>query len=84
MTDYIYDGKYAPKDFMPATNPLKIVSAGEHHGEYTAIATAVNSKLNINNPAFTGTMTGANINITGSIEALGTGGTVAGIDGGTW
>ena len=69
MTDYTYDGRFFIKDYLLPTDPLKIVSALEHDKEFKAIETAVNSKLNINNPAFTGTMTGENITISGTLQA---------------
>jgi hypothetical protein len=70
MADYIYQtGKFGSKDSLASGDPLKIVKGSDFEAEFPAISTAVNSKLNAASPAFVGTMTGVDINITGTLTA---------------
>lgn len=70
MSDYNYtDGKFGSKDLLPTGDPLKTVKGADFEEEFPAIETAVNSKMNMAGPTFTGVMTGVAINITGTLSA---------------
>jgi len=58
MANYVKSTNFTPKDSLPSGNSGKIVKGAELDTEYTAIASAVSSKADINSPAFTGTPTG--------------------------
>jgi hypothetical protein len=59
MADYNYQtGKFSDKDSLPPGDPNKIVRGQDFEDEFPDIQTAVNSKLNIANPTFTGIMNG--------------------------
>lgn len=57
MSNYIKATNFATKDSLSSGNPNKIVKGTELDTEFTAIASAVSSKANINAPVFTGTVT---------------------------
>jgi hypothetical protein len=57
MSNYIKATNFATKDTLATGNPSKIVKGTEIDAEFTAIASAVSSKANINAPVFTGTVT---------------------------
>jgi hypothetical protein len=62
MADYNYSiGKFGNKDALPPGDPQKIVRGSDFEEEFPDISTAVNSKLNSNNPTFTGNMLGGTI-----------------------
>jgi hypothetical protein len=51
MADYNYSiGKFGNKDALPPEDPQKIVRGSDFEEEFPSISTAVNSKLNTNNP----------------------------------
>ena len=54
MTDYTKTTNFASKDALPSGNANKIVKGTEINTEFDNIATAVTTKANIANPAFTG------------------------------
>ena len=90
MTDYNYqNGKFSDKDSLPSGDPAKIIKGQDFEDEFEPIEVAVNSKLNIANPNFTGTITGSNAVLTGNLTGL-TNLTISGlftagtIDGGTF
>ena len=58
MSDYTRQVQFTPKDSLPSGNAQKIITGVDFDDEYNAVQTAVNSKLNISNPTFTGTMNG--------------------------
>lgn len=59
MAEYNYqNGKFSDKDALPPGDPAKIIKGQDFEDEFPEIETAVNSKLNTANPAFTGTMSG--------------------------
>ncbi len=59
MSDYDYqNGKFSGKDALPPGDPQKIIRGQDFEDEFPAIEIAVNSKLNTDNPTFTGTMSG--------------------------
>jgi hypothetical protein len=61
MSDYIKATNFAVKDDLVTGNPAKLVKGTEINAEFDAIATAVQTKINLNNPSFTGTMSGGTI-----------------------
>jgi hypothetical protein len=62
MTDYNYqNGKFSSKDSLPPGDPEKIVRGQDFEDEFPEVETAVNSKLNIANPVFSGIMNGGTI-----------------------
>ncbi len=63
MTDYTKTTDFTSKDSLPSGDSGKIIRGAEFGTEFDNIQTAVNSKSNINNPAFTG-----NITVTGTVD----------------
>lgn len=61
MSDYVKATNFAVKDDLLTGNPAKLVKGVEIDSEFNAIATAVQTKINLNNPSFTGTMSGGTI-----------------------
>jgi hypothetical protein len=57
MADYNKATNFTAKDSLPTGNAGKIVKGTEIDTEFTAIASAISSKADINSPAFTGTPT---------------------------
>jgi hypothetical protein len=58
MADYSKATNFTAKDSLPTGNAGKIVKGTEIDTEFTAIASAIASKANINSPTFTGTPAG--------------------------
>jgi len=61
MADYVKATNFAVKDTLSTGNPAKLVKGTEINAEFDAIATAVQTKINLSNPSFTGTMSGGTI-----------------------
>jgi hypothetical protein len=61
MADYVKATNFAVKDTLTTGNPAKLVKGTEINTEFDAIATAVQTKIDLNNPSFTGTMSGGTI-----------------------
>ena len=57
MANYLKATDFAAKDALLSGDPNKIVKGTEINDEFDFIQTAVNSKANIQSPAFTGTPT---------------------------
>tara|TARA_R110000764_G_scaffold171407_2_gene258268 strand:+ start:773 stop:973 length:201 start_codon:yes stop_codon:yes gene_type:complete len=57
MSNYTKTTNFATKDALPSGNANKIVRGTEIDTEYTNIAIAIGSKVDANNPVFTGTLT---------------------------
>ena len=55
MSDYTKSTNFTAKDTLPSGNSGKIIKGTEIDTELTAVAAAIASKANINNPTFTGT-----------------------------
>lgn len=55
MADYSKATNFTAKDGLPTGNAGKIIKGTEIDTEFTAIASAIASKANINSPTFTGT-----------------------------
>ncbi len=76
MTDYTKTTNFAAKDALVSGNPAKVVKGTEVNTEFDNIATAVATKANLAGPTFTGTMTAANLTVSGTFTGT--------IDGGTY
>lgn len=61
MSNYVKTTDFAVKDTLPSGNPNKVVKGVEIDVEYNNIQTASATKLNSNNPTFSGTMSGGTI-----------------------
>lgn len=57
MSDYTKATNFTLKDGLSTGDPSKVIKGSEIDSEYTAIASAVASKADINSPTFTGTPT---------------------------
>ena len=57
MTSYTKTTNFTAKDTLPSGNTNKKVRGAELDVEFSAIATAVNSKSDTASPTFTGTVT---------------------------
>jgi hypothetical protein len=69
MSNYTKTTNFATKDSLASGDPAKIVKGTEINAEFDNIATAVNSKANKADPAFTGTMTAVTVNVSGTLTA---------------
>ena len=69
MSNYTKTTNFATKDSLSSGDPAKIVKGTEINTEFDNIATAVNSKSNKADPTFTGTMTAATVNVSGTLTA---------------
>ncbi len=74
MSNYTKATDFAVKDSLASGNPAKIVKGTEIDSEFSAIASAVNSKADKANPAFTGTATAVDLTVTGTFDATVNGG----------
>ena len=57
MSNYVKATNFTAKDSLPSGNAGKIIKGTEIDTEYTAIASAISSKADLNSPALTGTPT---------------------------
>ena len=55
MTSYVKSTNFASKDALATGNPLKIVKGTEIDTEFNNIATAIDTKADVNSPTFIGT-----------------------------
>jgi len=69
MTNYTKTTNFTAKDSLPTGNTAKIIRGVDFDGEFDAIQTAVATKSDSNNPTFTGTVTAATVNVTGTLTA---------------
>lgn len=58
MSEYVKATNFTAKDTLPTGNSGKIIKGTEIDTEFTAVASAVSSKADINSPTFTGTPSG--------------------------
>lgn len=58
MSNYVKATNFTAKDSLPSGNSGKIIKGAEIDTEYTAIASAISSKADLNSPSLTGTPTG--------------------------
>lgn len=77
MSNYTKLTNFAAKDALVSGNPAKVVKGSEVGAEFDAIAVAVATKSDTASPTFTGTVTAANLIVSGT-STFGT------IDGGTY
>src|SRR6056300_159401 len=71
MTDYTKATNFATKDSLPSGNPAKIVKGTEIDTKFNNIATAIATKANRASPTFTGTLTAADMAVTGNLTVTG-------------
>ena len=57
MANYVKATNFTAKDSLPSGNSGKIIKGAEIDTEFTAIASAISSKADLNSPALTGTPT---------------------------
>lgn len=57
MANYVKATNFTAKDSLPSGNAGKIIKGAEIDTEFTAIASAISSKADLNSPALTGTPT---------------------------
>ncbi len=69
MSNYTKTTNFAAKDSLPSGNAAKIVKGTEIDTEFNNIATASATKADIASPTFTGTVTAATVNVTGTLTA---------------
>ena len=69
MSNYTKTTNFATKDSLPSGNAAKIVRGTEIDTEFNNIATASATKADIASPTFTGTVTAATVNVTGTLTA---------------
>jgi hypothetical protein len=64
MSNYTYPNSswtFAERDSFPPSDPEKVVKGIQVEAECLALVTAVNSKMNLEDPVFNGNMTGGTI-----------------------
>ena len=69
MSNYTKTTNFATKDSLPSGNAAKIVRGTEIDAEFNNIATASATKADTASPTFTGTVTAATVNVTGTLTA---------------
>ena len=69
MSNYTKTTNFATKDSLPSGNAAKIVRGTEIDTEFDNIATASATKADTASPTFTGTVTAATVNVTGTLTA---------------
>jgi hypothetical protein len=77
MSNYVKSVNFAAKDDLASGNPAKMVKGSELDTEFNNIATASATKADLASPTFTGTVTAAAVNVSGTLSA-------GLIDGGTY
>jgi hypothetical protein len=77
MSNYTKLTNFAAKDSLVSGNPAKVVKGSEIGAEFDAIQVAVATKSDLASPTFTGTVTVANLTVSGTS-------TFDTIDGGTY
>ena len=69
MSNYTKTTNFAAKDSLPSGNAAKVVRGTEIDTEFNNIATASATKADTASPTFTGTVTAATVNVTGTLTA---------------
>ena len=69
MSNYVKSVNFAAKDGLASGNPAKIVKGSEIDTEFNNIATASATKADLASPTFTGTVTAATVNVSGTLTA---------------
>lgn len=72
MSNYVKATNFTAKDSLPSGNSGKIIKGAEIDTEYTAIASAISSKADLNSPALTGTPTAPTASSTTNTTQLAT------------
>lgn len=75
MSDYSKVTDFASKDSLPSGDTNKVVRGTEIDTEFNNIATAVATKADKASPTFTGTVTVANLTVSGTFSGTVGGGT---------
>lgn len=75
MSNYTKTTNFTAKDSLASGDPSKVVRGSEIDTEFTNIATAVNSKADASSPTFSGTLTAANLSVSGTYTGTISGGT---------
>lgn len=75
MANYTKVTNFTAKDNLTSGDPNKIVKGAEIDTEFTAISTAIATKANSSGPTFTGTVTVANLTVSGTFSGTIPGGT---------
>lgn len=75
MSDYTKVTDFASKDSLPTGDTNKVVRGAEIDTEFNNIATAVATKADKAGPTFTGTVTVANLTVSGTFSGTVGGGT---------
>jgi hypothetical protein len=75
VSNYTKSTDFAIKDGLASGNPAKLVKGTEINTEFDNIASAVSSKLDVNNSALTGATTAVNLTVSGTLDATLNGGT---------
>jgi len=75
MANYTKVTNFTAKDSLTSGDPNKIVKGSEIDNEFTAISTAIATKANSASPTFTGTVTAANLTVSGTFSGTIPGGT---------
>tara|TARA_Y100000310_G_scaffold202734_1_gene202974 strand:+ start:2476 stop:2712 length:237 start_codon:yes stop_codon:yes gene_type:complete len=78
MSDYTPVTNFTAKNSLPSGAALKVLNGVEFTTEFTAIQTAVNSKLDAADGTATGTLSCVNLSVSGTFSGATT------IDGGTY
>jgi hypothetical protein len=74
MSNYTKTTNFAVKDGLVTGNPNKIIKGTEIDTEYNNLASAISSKGDANNGAFTGSATMVNLTVSGVFTATVDGG----------
>jgi hypothetical protein len=74
MSNYTKTTNFAVKDGLVTGNPNKIIKGTEIDTEYNNLASAISSKGDANNGAFTGSATMVNLTVSGVFNATVDGG----------
>jgi hypothetical protein len=69
MSNYTYQTNFfGEKDFLPTGNPLKVILGEDFEREFVNIDVAIRTKMDLANPAFTGTLTGQGMTLLGNFS----------------
>lgn len=75
MANYTKTTDFASKDGLPPGDTNKVVRGTEIDDEFDAISTAIATKADLASPTFTGTVTAANLTVSGTFSGTVPGGT---------
>lgn len=72
MSNYVKSSNFTAKDSLPSGNAGKIIKGTELDTEFTAVASAISSKADLNSPSLTGTPTAPTASSTTNTTQLAT------------